>query len=262
MTTDQITEPEEDGEAIQPAEENNEPDIDDAVTITSADIVNEFGAGLAEESEAAAEPQASPEPEPEPEEEPTDPVAEAQAGESQPASASETDETVQDEEELVAERDRPEPARKARLNLDDELPDLLQTTDEEADEDGATPRKQRMRPASNKEIRRVQEAFAACVRCGYFLSDYRMLFGEEHFAEVVGRSRGDWLDLNWSEELRIIVEKSFGVRMDSDLDYYQGCCDMCRRSFVYSAGDDIDATMRVQVRMETPQPHHSGRRRR
>ncbi len=258
MTTDQITEPEEGGEAIQPAEENNEPNIDDAVTITSADIVSEFGAELADEPEAAAEPQASPEPE----EEVVAPVAEAPADESQPTAASAADETVQEEEELVAERDRPEPAPKARLKLDDELPALLQTSDEDADEAGATPRKQRMRPASNKEIRRVQEAFAACVRCGYFLSDYRMLFGEEHFAEVVGRSRGDWLDLNWSEELRIIVEKSFGIRMDSDLDYYQGCCEMCRRSFVYSAGDDIEATMRVQVRMEAPQPRHSGRRRR
>ena len=89
-----------------------------------------------------------------------------------------------------------------------------------------------------------------------------MLFGEEHFSEMVGRSRGDWLDLNWSEDLRLILEKSFGIRLDSDIDYYEGCCDMCRRVFVYSGGEEIEPTLRVQVRMESQPPRRQSRRRR
>ena len=240
MTTDQINEPAEDGSATQPAAENAEPVADDAITITSADIVNEFGAELKAGAVAAPEPEAPA----------------ATATEETAATPAEADRDV------AAPPQADEPEARAASQVNPPAQEVLAASPKDDEEDSGGRHKQRMRPASSKEIRRVQAAFAACVRCGYFLSDYRMLFGEEHFAEVVGRSRGDWLDLNWSEELRIIVEKSFGVRMDSDLDYYQGCCDLCRRTFIYSAGDDIEATMRVQVRMDTPQPRKSGRRRR
>ena len=177
------------------------------------------------------------------------PSAEASRGEGDAAA----EQVAQAEAAVESPGSQPE----ANAKRDDQATPVAGSDDERHDSP-----EQKPQTASRRDVRRVAEAFAACVRCGYFLSDYRMLFGETHLAQVIYRSRDEWLDMDWSNEMRKTVEKSFGIRLDQNIEYYQGCCDMCRRNFVYSVNEAGESSLRVQIRMSSaPQQQHHRRRR-
>ena len=118
----------------------------------------------------------------------------------------------------------------------DETPEQVETTaktvTEAAEDATGTVRSEQEEQQRRRAQRQVQDAFAACVRCGYFLSDYRMLHGTEHFADVVGTSGRGWLELTWAPALRRLLEKSYGLRLDANVEQFKGTCGTCGRTFV------------------------------
>ena len=130
-----------------------------------------------------------------------------------------------------------------------------ETVAEPAEDATAPQRSEQEEKQRLRAQRQVQDAFAACVRCGYFLSDYRMLHGSEHFADVIGTSGEGWLALTWAPTLRNLIEKSYGLRIDANVEQFKGVCDYCGRVFVLQrAADDessmeaVDLEMRIQIR--------------
>lgn len=79
---------------------------------------------------------------------------------------------------------------------------------------------------------KVMQNFAACSRCSYFLSGYRVLHGPESLAEAAAQSDSQWLTLQWDGDTRHLVQNSFGCRVDVDWFYFASCCPECYRPFM------------------------------
>lgn len=80
--------------------------------------------------------------------------------------------------------------------------------------------------------------FAACDRCSYFLTGYYSAVGLDSLKTTVSQMSTEWVTLVWSSTTRTLVEKSYGVSVDLEYYYYEGCCPNCRRAFVFWAEDD------------------------
>ena len=116
------------------------------------------------------------------------------------------------------------------------------------DEDAEAPRptivkKQRRQPLrtprkNQPTVQQVTERFAACGRCSYFWAGYRVLFGLEELETAVAHSKSGWLELLWDERMTELVVKSYGVPLDNGYYHYDGCCEECRRHFIYEASDN------------------------
>ncbi|MCA9956628.1 MAG: hypothetical protein KC434_17990 [Anaerolineales bacterium] len=116
------------------------------------------------------------------------------------------------------------------------------------DEDAEAPRptivkKQRRQPLrtprkNQPTVQQVTERFAACGRCSYFWAGYRVLFGLEELETAVAHSKSGWLELLWDEQMTELVVKSYGVPLDNGYYHYDGCCEECRRHFIYEASDN------------------------
>lgn len=96
-------------------------------------------------------------------------------------------------------------------------------------------------------LRQVTDRFAACGRCSYFWAGYRVLFGEEGLETAVNQSESGWLDLNWNLQMPDLVHKTYGVRLDVAHFHYEGCCDECRRHFVFEAAKNEDLEDRFHI---------------
>lgn len=118
------------------------------------------------------------------------------------------------------------------------------------DEDAEAPRptivkKQRRQPLrtprkNQPTLQQVTERFAACGRCSYFWAGYRVLFGLEELETAVAHSKSGWLELVWDDRMIDLVVKSYGVPLDNGFYHYEGCCEECRRHFIYEASDKED----------------------
>ena len=89
-------------------------------------------------------------------------------------------------------------------------------------------------------VRQVADRFAACGRCSYFWAGYKVLCGEEAQETAVAESTTGWLELIWHPEIPRLLYKSYGVRLDVDFFHYEGCCQECRRRFMYQAAENDD----------------------
>lgn len=126
--------------------------------------------------------------------------------------------------------------------------------DEEAAPRPVRIRKQRRQPLrtprkNQPTLQQVTDRFAACGRCSYFWAGYRVLFGLAEQETAVAHSKSGWLELNWDERMPELVVKSYGVRLDTGHYHYEGCCQECRRHFIYQASDKEDEAdaFRIEV---------------
>ena len=83
--------------------------------------------------------------------------------------------------------------------------------------------------------------FLPCGRCSFFLAGYRVIHGVEHLEAAARESDEGWVQLNWNEEVRRLVQQSYGVRLDVDAFHFDSRCPECQRRFIYHEGE-LDAT--------------------
>lgn len=94
----------------------------------------------------------------------------------------------------------------------------------------------------------VVARFAACGRCSFFLSEYRLSYKPDAFATAVANSEAGWLTLEWDDRLRRMVFGAFGSRVDIEWSSFDGCCPECQRRFFYRAATDDDtAVFRIAI---------------
>lgn len=104
----------------------------------------------------------------------------------------------------------------------------------------------------------VQDNFVACDRCSFFLAGYKILHGEESINAAVETSDGRWLTFAWDPQTRQLLQKSYGGRLDIELDYYDSQCPACQRRFVYEQGEGEEApdgtaeSFRIEIKPRVP----------
>ena len=108
-------------------------------------------------------------------------------------------------------------------------------------QDRSTSRKgQREAPPllSNISFEELQRCFAACGRCGYFLTGYRVIHGLEALREAAAAAENNWVTLTWDLPTRELIKKSFGVRTDIEFYYLDHACTDCQRHLIYDQGEE------------------------
>ena len=93
----------------------------------------------------------------------------------------------------------------------------------------------------------IKDRFAACGRCCYFLGSYVSGHGQEELETAVQNDLSDWLTLTWDHQTRMLVHKAFGVQLDVDYYFYEGCCVACSRQFSFRDNGEDGAVFRVQL---------------
>jgi hypothetical protein len=117
------------------------------------------------------------------------------------------------------------------------------TADEaEAQSKDTQDRKQRnnSKRGSKPSAEQVVAWFAACARCSFFLSAYRLEQDNDAFVAATNNSKAGWLSLEWNQALCKLVRKSYGSLLDIDCYHYVGSCPECHRQFVYHVSEDQD----------------------
>jgi hypothetical protein len=92
----------------------------------------------------------------------------------------------------------------------------------------------------------VTASYLACPRCSFFLSGYKLI--QLDFNEAVETSNDGWLDFSWSHDTRLLVQKTYGNRIDMDTLHYEGVCRECQRVYIFDMGEDgEDAHFRIEI---------------
>lgn len=101
-------------------------------------------------------------------------------------------------------------------------------------------------------MRDVLKQFVACGRCGYFLAGYRVLHGVEALEEAANDCTDGWLELIWDQPTRQLIYKSYGVRPEPDMFYFDICCEECQRRLVYEEEEEgVPSEMfRIDVKLK------------
>ena len=95
--------------------------------------------------------------------------------------------------------------------------------------------------------RGIRARFAACGRCCYFLGSYTSVHGVAELETAVKEGLSDWLTLTWDHQTRMLVHKAFGVQLDVDYYFYEGCCVACSRQFSFKSDEEGRVTFRVKL---------------
>lgn len=98
--------------------------------------------------------------------------------------------------------------------------------------------KERNQRSESPQLDELLANFVPCGRCSFFLAGYRVLHGPEHLAATAAHIENGWLDLRWDEELRDLVQRSYGRALDVDIDYYDSRCPECHRRFVFRGAQE------------------------
>ena len=93
----------------------------------------------------------------------------------------------------------------------------------------------------------IKSRFAACGRCCYFLGGYTSAHGEGELETAVQNNLSDWLTLTWDQQTRNLVHKAFGVQLDVDYYFYEGCCVACYRQFSLRTDETEGPIFQVQL---------------
>jgi hypothetical protein len=110
---------------------------------------------------------------------------------------------------------------------------------------------QKGNPASHSRdesaLGNLRRNFLACTRCSHFLSGFQAISGLDRLVELAGAD-SDWLELVWDSQMRVLLHKSFGGRVDLDAIYYSGTCPECKRLYEVEVDEEgDDSLVRVQV---------------
>lgn len=122
------------------------------------------------------------------------------------------------------------------------------TPAETKEEPKQTEQKPKRRARNKVSLAQVTANFAGCGRCGYFFVDYGHLHGQEHVKQIVAESDGRWLLLQWSPEMRRLIQASFGHRLDANSTHFEGQCMICRRRYGFREDPAGEVSFRVQIK--------------
>lgn len=120
---------------------------------------------------------------------------------------------------------------------------------------GPKPKSQPTRELDRSPLGLLSAAFVACGRCSHFFSGYWALVARARMVEVAAMQADNWLTLPFAEGLPLLIEKSYGVDILSDVVRVEAMCKQCNRTFVYAYALEEDGTiadapptMRIQVK--------------
>jgi hypothetical protein len=106
------------------------------------------------------------------------------------------------------------------------------------------------RSRSKLKVKDVIAYFAACGRCGFFLTGYRAAYGQESLETAVAKAKGGWLTFTWGIELRELILLNYGSRIEAADFHFDGCCPECRRSFTYHASRSPRRPDRLRIEIK------------
>ena len=92
-------------------------------------------------------------------------------------------------------------------------------------------------PIRNLSFEDLRRYFIACGRCGYFLTGYRVLHGLATLEKATDALENGWLSLQWDNETRQLVQKSYGIRTDISLYHFEIACPECQRRLVFDQAE-------------------------
>jgi len=117
------------------------------------------------------------------------------------------------------------------------------------------PKKQMKTNRHGLTVKDVVRYFEPCGRCGYFLTGYRAAYGQDNFETAVAEEIGGWISLSWGIDMRELILRSYGSRVETRDLHFEGCCSECRRVFTYqnSRSDEIPSVVRIEVKPRTSQ---------
>ena len=87
-------------------------------------------------------------------------------------------------------------------------------------------------------LEHVLQNFVACDRCSFFLAGYRVIHGVDNLENAAKEIADRWLSLSWNDDIRQLLQDSYGGRLDLNLFYYDSQCPSCRRRFLYKAAEE------------------------
>ncbi|MCB8982306.1 MAG: hypothetical protein H6659_00615 [Ardenticatenaceae bacterium] len=129
---------------------------------------------------------------------------------------------------------------------------LLPDFEEEATDDADPPdaKKTASSRRSRLSLDDVVSYFAPCGRCGYFLAGYRAAKGMENLETAVSHAKSGWIVLDWNQDVRELVLKSYGCRIEDNDLHYESCCSECRRHFIFRASRSPNHpdTLRIEIK--------------
>ena len=79
--------------------------------------------------------------------------------------------------------------------------------------------------------------FTSCGRCSLFLAAYRLNYDDADLQTAVNNIDGGWLALPWDPNIRELIIKSYGCRIDVEGYHFESCCPECHTPFVFSEPD-------------------------
>ena len=104
---------------------------------------------------------------------------------------------------------------------------------------------------SNKDKQILKDAFTrftSCGRCSLFLAAYRLNHDDAELLTAVNNIEGGWLLLPWDRNLRELINKSYGCRIDVEAYYFESCCPECHGAYVYAEPENGQPNvMRVKM---------------
>ena len=131
-----------------------------------------------------------------------------------------------------------------------EEPVQPETPSDQPDELKPKPKQAASRSRSKLKVEDVIAYFAACGRCGFFLTGYRAAYGQERLETAVAKAKGGWLTFDWGIPLRELVLKSYGSLIEASDFHFDGCCPECRRSFTYHASNSPRRPDRLRIEIK------------
>ena len=136
----------------------------------------------------------------------------------------------------------------------DDMPALNVSEDDFGDQPAEPPPARKAATASRRgprlNLADVVSYFAPCGRCGFFLAGYRAANGLEDLETAVNVAKSGWISLSWNLNVRELVLKSYGCRIEANDLHYEGCCSECRRHFIFRASRSPNHpdTFRIEIK--------------
>lgn len=112
----------------------------------------------------------------------------------------------------------------------------------EADQPAQEERKPRAKISAKDQqiLKEKLSRFTGCGRCSLFLAAYRLDHDDAEMLTAVNGIENGWIELPWDQNLRELINKSYGCRIDIESYYFESCCPECHNIFIYSETEDSE----------------------
>lgn len=98
------------------------------------------------------------------------------------------------------------------------------------------------RSVSNLTFAELRDYFAACSRCGYFLTSLRVIHGVEALESASQAMKDGWIDLTWNRSTRDLLRDIYGLRTDIEAFHVEAACQDCQRRIIYDRPVEEEST--------------------